>query len=228
MGFNASLFFLKKGTLFAMIEVQEIILKAGKSTLLEKCSFRMKPGEKWVLCGASGCGKSSLLKSIIGLFPLSGGSVLVDKIPCRPETISALRSRVAFVGQEPVMGAEKVRDALLLPFSFKAHRKQVPQQDVLHQQLDRLHLPVAILEKSTRQISGGEKQRIAIARALLLGKKIFLADEMTSALDPASREAVMNELFSEETTLLSVSHDPIWMERCQKTLHFRDAKLEEG
>ena len=211
-----------------MIELREITLNAGKSTLLKKCSFHMQEGEKWVLCGPSGCGKSSLLKSIIGLFPIASGSILVDGIACQPETISTLRARIAFVGQEPIMGAEKVRDALLLPFSFKAHRKQLPDSKAISQQLHRLRLSDDILEKSVRQISGGEKQRIAVARALLLGKKIFLADETTSALDPASREAVMDELFSKETTLLSVSHDPIWMERCQKTLHFKNAQLGEA
>jgi putative ABC transport system ATP-binding protein len=62
-------------------------------------------------------------------------------------------------------------------------------------------------------VSGGEKQRIAVARALLLGKKVFLADEITSALDEESSRVVLELFASSDYTILSVSHDPAWQAR---------------
>ena len=120
-----------------------------------------------------------------------------------------------------------MREALLLPFSFKAHRENRPSNERIIQCLKRLHLSEDILGKPCSRVSGGEKQRIAIIRALLLDKTIFLADEITSALDPESRKAVMDELFRPEITLLSVSHDPEWISSCGRVVEIIDQKLVE-
>jgi putative ABC transport system ATP-binding protein len=126
-----------------------------------------------------------------------------------------------------VLGAATVREAVLLPFSFKAHRHHPPAEARIHGLLGQLHLPMDILGKPCARISGGEKQRIALLRALLLDKTIFLADEVTSALDPASRAAVMDELFRPEITLLSVSHDPAWAGACNRIVEMADSTLKE-
>jgi len=210
-----------------MIEFRNITLKIHQQTLLEDTSLLLADDDKVVLRGSSGCGKSSLLKSAIGAIPLSAGSVRLDELELSAETVMEIRSRIAFIGQEPLLGAEKVREALLLPFDFKAHRDHRPTEERITELLHRLHLPNDILEKPCARISGGEKQRIAIARALLLGKTLFLADEITSALDPESRQAVMDELFRPGITLLSVSHDPDWIARGNRVVEIVDHKLKE-
>jgi len=211
-----------------MIGFENITLKVHGQTLLDGASLRAAPGDKLVVRGPSGCGKSSLLKCTVGAFPVLGGSVRVDGMELCAKNIAEIRARIAFIGQEPVLGAERVREALLLPFAFKAHHGKEPSEKVVSQTLERLHLPSAILDKPSKRISGGEKQRIAIARALLLGKNIFLADETTSALDPASKAAVMDELFRPGTTLLSVSHDPDWIKRCNRIVAIEKRQLKEA
>ena len=210
-----------------MIEFRNIILKVHQQLLLEEANLLIEPGNKVVLRGPSGCGKSSLLKCTAGALPLTAGSIVVDQKTLSPETVSEIRNRMAFIGQEPVLGAETVREALMLPFTYKAHRPNVPAEEQIIELLERLHLTAAILTKPSARISGGEKQRIAIIRALLLKKDIFLADEVTSALDPESRTAVMKELFNPEITLLSVSHDPEWAAACDRTIHIKNAQLRE-
>ncbi len=211
-----------------MIGFDNIILKVHRQTLLDGASLRIGSGDKVVVRGASGCGKSSLLKSSVGALPISKGSVRVDDLELSAKTVVEIRARIAFIGQEPVLGAEKVRDAIELPFTFKAHCKNQPTEDRIFQLLKRLHLSPGILEKPCKRISGGEKQRIAILRALLLDKTIFLADETTSALDPESKSAVMDELFRPEITLLSISHDPEWIAACDRTVEIAKLKLTES
>lgn len=211
-----------------MIAFENITLKVHNQTLLKETSLEVADGDKVVLRGASGSGKSSLLKSAVGALPIQCGAVRIDDVALSAETVSQIRGRVAFIGQEPVLGAEKVHDALLLPFRFKAHRHNLPAEKKIHELLNRLHLSKQILDKPCARISGGEKQRIAIARALLLDKTVFLADEISSALDPESRTAVMAELFRPGITLLSVSHDPEWIDGGNRVIDLVDQQLVEA
>ncbi len=210
-----------------MITYKNISLQVHRQTLLENTSLQIGPGDKVVIRGASGSGKSSLLKCAVGALPMAGGSVRVDGTELSAKTASDIRSRIAFIGQEPVLGAESVRDALLLPFTFKAHHGMAPTEEKIFRHLKRLHLSMDILDKPCVRISGGEKQRIAILRALLLNKTIFIADEVTSALDPESRTAVMEELFQPGITLLSVSHDPEWINACERVVEISNHQLME-
>lgn len=210
-----------------MITFDQITLKIGDHTLLQSVSWQAERGDKAVFCGPSGCGKSSLLKTVVGAVRLMAGTVSVDGIPLSPENTAAIRTQIAYIGQEPILGAETVKEALLLPFSYKAHRNREPAEEEILQLLARLHLPPTILSKECTRISGGEKQRIAICRALLLNKTIFLTDEISSALDPESRESVLNELFQPERTLLSVSHDPAWIHACNRVVNFSEQSLKE-
>jgi putative ABC transport system ATP-binding protein len=148
---------------------------------------------------------------LIGGAVPTAGTVLFNETPLNVRTLPHLRQRVAFIGQEPILGATGVRDALLLPFSFRANRNRSPSEERVQKVLESLLLPPDILNKQTAVISGGEKQRLAVARALLLEKTVFVLDEVTSALDPQSRRAVLGLLKHPELTLLSVSHDPEWL-----------------
>jgi len=210
-----------------MITFENITLKVHRQTLFAGTSLHVGSGDKVVVRGASGSGKSSLLKCAVGALPLAEGSVRIDGSELSAKTVANIRARIAFIGQEPVLGAENIRDALLLPFRFKAHHDNRPDDERIFRLLERLHLSADILDKPSKRISGGEKQRIAIIRALLLNKTIFLADEATSALDPESKTAVMAELFRPEITLLSVSHDPEWIAACDPIVGIEKHQLSE-
>ncbi|MEN8254317.1 MAG: ATP-binding cassette domain-containing protein [Verrucomicrobiota bacterium] len=211
-----------------MIGFKNITLKVHRQTLFDGASLHVAVGNKVVVRGASGSGKSSLLKCAVGALPTTGGSVRIDGLELSADTVAEIRGRIAFIGQEPVLGAENVRDALLLPFHFKAHCGNKPSDERISKLLERLHLSADILDKPSKRISGGEKQRIAVIRALLLDKTIFLADEVTSALDPESKAAVMAELFRPEITLLSVSHDPEWVDACDRIVEIVNNQLRES
>jgi len=201
-----------------LIRFDRVCVSAHGKPILTDVSFTLSTGEKVVLRGRSGSGKSTVLKTLLGLYPLVGGRVLFDDKPLDAATIQVIRRRAAYIGQEPVLGAEIVREALMLPFQFKTHREHKPSERRLIDALARLHLSPDILEQECRRVSGGEKQRIAIARALLLGKNLYLLDEVTSALDAESKRTVLEVFGDPGFTVLSVAHDPDWAACCDVVL----------
>ena len=197
-----------------IIRFDQVCVTAQAKTILTDISFVLQPGDKAVFCGKSGSGKSSILRTLLGLHTIKSGTVYFQEQALTPATVQNIRNCTAYISQEPVLGADTVRDALLLPFQFKAHRRQPPNEAQLKAVLQRLHLPVDILDQAGNKISGGEKQRIALARGILLGKKLYLLDEVTSALDAESKQAVFSVFADKELTLLSVAHDPDWLAHC--------------
>jgi len=209
----------------ALIHYDQVSVLSQEKVILSEFSFSLLPGEKAALSGKSGSGKSSVLKALLGLLPISKGMIYFDGQALTPVVAQTIRSCTAYIGQEPILGADTVREVLLLPFQFKAHREHRPTDAALVEVLDRLQLPAAILEQDSNRISGGEKQRIALARGLLLGKRVYLLDEVTSALDAQSKQAVF-EVFSDPSlTILSVAHDPEWLARCGLILELEAGRL---
>ncbi len=110
-----------------MISFSDVRIELYNRILFNNLSLIVKKGEKVVIIGPSGSGKSSLLRAAVGMVPLTeiAGKVL------SPENIMAIRSSMVFIPQEPLLGAETVREALLLPFSYKVHRgRTVSSQEV--------------------------------------------------------------------------------------------------
>ncbi len=206
-----------------MLRFENVTIKAGESTIINNASFEIQSNEKVVLYGKSGSGKSTVLSAIMGIYIPCSGTISFNDTPINRHTITQIRQSVSFISQEPVLGCDNVYDSIILPFTFKAYKTKAPDKMAIINTLEKLMLNKDILQKNTTNVSGGEKQRIAIVRALLLGKKVFLVDEITSALDKESKDIVKKIFSSEDITLISVSHDPEWFEICTKFI-----KIDNG
>jgi NitT/TauT family transport system ATP-binding protein len=188
-----------------VVELREVTKRFGAdATVLEGISFSARAGDFISIIGPSGCGKSTLLRLIAGLTPVSQGNVMVDGT-----TPEAAATRLAFVFQEPT----------LLPWLTVAENIELPERlrgvpprersQNRHRILERVRLP----EKAgayPRQLSGGQKMRVSLARALARLPKILLLDEPFGALDEMTREHLNEELLAlrehENWTAFFVTH----------------------
>lgn len=208
-----------------MLRFENVTIKAGPNTIVNNASFEIRNSEKAVLYGKSGSGKSTILSAIMGIYKPSSGTIYFNEEPVNKSTITEIRRSVSFIGQEPVLGCDSVYDSIVLPFTFRAYKAMAPERKTIIEVLENLLLSEEILNKESASISGGEKQRIAIVRALLLGKKVFLVDEITSALDKESKDIVKKIFSKEEITLLSTSHDKEWFEICTKFIEIERGNI---
>lgn len=206
----------------------------GKTTLpvLKGVSVTVNRGEFVAIMGASGSGKSTML-NIIGCLdkPSQGtyhfGNVLINELD--DDELSAIRNqKLGFVFQS----------FNLLPYYTALKNVEVPlsyqnkpdRTEIAKQLLERVGLGHR-LEHKPSEMSGGEKQRIAIARALSTNPDVLLADEPTGALDSNSGTQVMeifSELHREEKTIIMVTHDPGIAAYAERVIRFRDGRIEHG
>ena len=210
-----------------MINFERVTIVRDGLKLFDEITFEIQRNQKVALTGPSGSGKTTLLMAIAGVVQAESGSIFFDSLELNHNTVHDIRQKISFIGQEPALGADTVREAIELPFKFKANRHKVFDVDKMHHVLKLLCLTEDILNKRSSVISGGEKQRIAIARALLLDKEVFLADELTSALDPESKQIVLETFSKLHQTLLCVSHDKDWAGICDRVIQLKNGNITE-
>lgn len=188
-----------------------IVNNAGferKDITLSSISFSVAKGEHLTITGPSGGGKSSLLKLIAGLIPLSTGEIIFQGKSMDTYDPIRYRKEVSYCYQSPVLFGETVRDNLNFPYQI---RKQSFDPNHVNRLLEAIGLNDRFLDTLVTNLSGGEKQRIGLLRHLLFMPKILLLDEITSALDSQSRTLVRNlitEINSTQgVTVLEVTHN---------------------
>jgi len=176
-------------------------------------------GTKAVLTGPSGCGKSTVLRCLLGFVAPQIGSVLVNGTVLDAHTVWLLRRHLAYVGQEPELGAGTINEVLERPFHFHANAPLRENLQRVPHLCEQFGLAQALLKKEPGDLSGGEKQRFALISALLLDRTIFLLDEVTSALDRASKKTVLDYFQSRgDVTALFVAHDSEWFAFADQTI----------
>ena len=215
-----------------MIELCDIRFRYPESHFaLELAPTRVADGEHVALVGPSGCGKTTLLNMLAGILLPDAGSVSVagervDLLPdARRRDFRIRRLGLVFQNFE-LLDYLTVRDNILLP--LRIGRGLAVTRD-LRDRVATLAERLSIadkLERHPQQLSQGERQRVAVARALLLSPPVLLADEPTGNLDPANKFAVLDLLLDSArehgATLLAVTHDRELLERFDRVVDFSD------
>ena len=199
------------------------VFKAGtfggeRITAVDDVSFDIQPGEVVSLIGESGSGKSSIGKMILRLLDASAGSIVFEDRDVATLNGRALRRYYAsvqgvfqdpFSSYNPVFKADRVFGLVRRP--FLPHLSDAEWKERLHSSLRAVGLePAAVLGKYPHQLSGGQLQRLLIARALMLDLKLLVADEIISMLDASTRIDVLNilgDLKSRGLGVLFITHD---------------------
>ena len=174
---------------------------------LYKLNLSIAPGQKVAIVGQAGAGKSTLLKLMMGLYQPNEGDVVVCGLNLKSATISALP--VGVVGQNSHFFRLTVKENLLLanPEATDNEIEQAVRLAEIHEWIDSLPRGYDSLV-GEGAMSNGQRQRLALARALLRNPKLLLLDEVTNALDPSTAKAVFNKIMevSEGMTVVAVTH----------------------
>jgi putative ABC transport system ATP-binding protein len=190
------------------IAADKLTLKYQAHPLFENLSFNASAGQRICIAGPSGSGKSSLLRALMGFVRPASGSIFIDGIELNDKTVWKLRRLMAYVPQEPDLGDVTVKERISRPFHLKANAHLVLDSAELDRCWTLFGLGSNLLEKKATELSGGEKQRVAVIIALLLKRPVLLLDEPVSAMDKQSR-LTLREVLKNQTdkTILFVSHD---------------------
>ena len=191
-----------------LLRLQDVSFTLNHIPLLEPVSLTLNPGEFTLLTGPSGSGKSTLLKIIASLQNPTGGNLYFKGENITQIKPEAYRQRVSYCFQTPSLFGETVYDNLALPYQI---RNKKPADGQLRDWLKQVNLSEDMLTKRTQELSGGEKQRIALLRNLQFMPDILLLDEITSALDEENKininDIIAGLVEKEQIAVLWVSHD---------------------
>ncbi|PMR69318.1 ABC transporter ATP-binding protein [Halomonas heilongjiangensis] len=195
-----------------MIELFDVTKRFGSETAVDGISLRVERGELCALVGTSGCGKSTTLRMINRLIEHSAGEIHLDGQPVRNFDEQALRRRIGYVIQSTGLFPHwpVARNIGLVPRLLKWPRARIQMR--VEELMSLLGLPMAsFADKYPHQLSGGQAQRVGVARALAADPDILLMDEPFGALDPITRDTLQEELRDLQSrlhkTIVFVTHD---------------------
>ncbi|MBN2307249.1 ATP-binding cassette domain-containing protein [Candidatus Peregrinibacteria bacterium] len=212
-----------------MISFHNVTKKYDSHLVLDRVSFSIENNEFVVLTGTSGAGKSTVIALLIGAEKPTSGSVEVDEMHVSEmdlETLQLYRRKIGVVYQDYKLLEKKT------VFENVAFALEVCNEsdELVHERVPQVLGKVGLLsfqDKFPDQLSGGEKQRLAIARALVHKPRLIIADEPTGNLDEANVRGIielLNQLHEEGNTVLLTTHDPF----VRELVGGRSLKLENG
>ena len=188
----------------ALFTLEGVTVRRGGAPLLDHVTCQIPAGACTAVTGPSGAGKTTLLRLLNRLDEPDSGRVLLQGRPLPDLDVLALRRRVALVAQAQVLLTDRVLDEL------RAGQPRLGEDEAAGL-LEQVSLPSAMLARGTAGLSGGEAQRLCLARALAARPQVLLLDEPTSALDPASTSAVeqaARAFIAAGGSVVLISHDP--------------------
>ncbi|HEX6961158.1 MAG TPA: ATP-binding cassette domain-containing protein [Lacipirellula sp.] len=198
-----------------LIDANNLSVRFGRQQVLRDITLSVPRGQTLAVIGESGCGKTVLLKTIIGLVNPTSGSVAFDGR--RLDSLSdkelvELRTRFGFVFQNAALfDSMTIEENILFPLRQHKVGRDAEHQRAMLQLLTEVGLPKSVLAKRPAELSGGMRKRVGLARALIMRPEAVLYDEPTTGLDPIMSD-VINELMIRtrdryEVTSVIVTHD---------------------
>ncbi len=208
-----------------MFQLHKLVLAPGPRILAGPLSLGLDPRQGLLLRGASGSGKSSLLRLMAGLARPRGGSITWQGLSLEGR-LAEHRLIAHMVDQRPLLKGASLRESLCLGLSLRG--LALPSEDQLQEGLRQLGLDLP-LDQDPSRLSGGETLRAALLRGLLLPLDLLLLDEPTAGLDEAAANLVMSAVMAAgRPPVVVVSHEERWAEACAQRFELRQGALHEN
>lgn len=215
------------------IVVSDVTFSYGEGDVLKNFNLRVKKGQKIALVGLSGSGKSTLINLLLGLYPLSHGSITIDGRKISDIKLKNLRKLFGLVSQDVFLFHDTIRANLTIGGNFTdAEIKKALEVSYASEFVDKLPNGLeTIIGDRGAKLSGGQQQRLTIARAFLQNTDLLLFDEATSALDNESEKVVQRalEAIAGNKTVIAVAHRLSTIQDYDRIFVLKDGRLvEEG
>ena len=208
-----------------MLSVQNISFSYNKDRkVLDNFSMEIEKGSVVAVVGESGCGKSTLVKLLLGFYPIEKGSMYVDGKEYHELTLKEIREKISYVPQEPYLYETTIAQNISYG-KYGASRDEIIEAAKAANAHDFIvKLPDGydtVLGERGNTLSGGEKQRIAIARAIIRNAPVIILDEATSALDNESESLIQEaiKVLKGERTILTIAHRPSSIAAADTVVH---------
>jgi cobalt/nickel transport system ATP-binding protein len=213
-----------------LIAVNDLAVGYAGRDVIAKADLTLNAGERLALLGANGAGKSTLLRALVGLLPITRGSIEAFGRERRMEAdFREVRLRAGLVFQDPddqLFCPTVIEDVAFGPLNLGQTMAEAKATAMAV--LERLGL-AGFAERVTHRLSGGEKRLISIAAVLAMAPEVLLLDEPTTGLDPAAYERLCALLLSLPQAMIIVSHDPVFLARlANRGLLLRDGRTHAG
>ena len=217
-----------------IIVFDKVSLKISKTNILHNLNFSISQGDFTYLIGKTGSGKSSIIRSIYCDIPIESGKSIIDGkdiSEIRKSQIPFLRRKIGIIFQDFKLLSDR---SIFRNLEFVLKATDWKDKQKINERIDEVLNEVGMINLKDRmpyQLSGGEQQRISIARAILNKPNLILADEPTGNLDPGTSKEIMNLLIkinNQGSTILMATHDYDMISNFPKrTLRLEDGKLYE-
>ncbi len=217
-----------------IIVFNEVSLKISETNIIENLNFSISSGDFTYLIGKTGSGKSSIIRSIYCDIPIQSGNCVIDGVEIdkiKKNQIPFLRRKIGIIFQDfKLLSDRSVHKNLEFVLKATEWKDKLKIDERINEVLNQVGM-VDIKDRFPHQLSGGEQQRVSIARAILNKPDLILADEPTGNLDPATSKEIMNLLIdinNQGSTVLMATHDYDMISNFpKKTLRLEDGKLFE-
>ena len=222
------------GTLSGELSLEHVSFSYGKGgkNVLNDLSVHIRPGEYVGIVGPSGCGKSTLLKLLLGFESPQSGAIMIDKQDLAALNKGAYRRQLGVVLQNGKLISGSIYDNITItaPDTNLARVNEVVEQVGLKDDIAQMPMGLhTMLSESSNTISGGQQQRILIARAICGKPKILIFDEATSALDNVTQATVSSSLDKMNVTRIVVAHRLSTIKNCDRILVLQGGEIiQEG
>jgi putative ABC transport system ATP-binding protein len=215
--------------LVELLATDALSFQVGEQKILHELSIAFETGSRTTITGPSGGGKSTFLKLLAALLTPSSGNIYFENQDIAELAPEHYRMQVSYCFQQPTLFGQTVRDNFLFPYEI---RKQDFDEAHALALLEEVKLPDHYLDKKITELSGGEKQRIALIRNVLFLPKILLLDEVTAGLDEESKKIVNCWLLElnqkQQVTLIRVTHDSSEIAQATRVKKIVAGRLEEA